>query len=355
VRPPTAAGADSDASRLRRQAIVGLVMLPLTILPFFGYFALTQEGALVWERLRLAISPPTLPTLSPADAAWVRQHTPSYTGTVALLLYHGIGSGADGDGGYSVSPERFAEQLATLRAAGMHTVTARDVADALAGRRALPPNAVMISFDDGRSDAMMYADPLLRQGGMRATMFVITGAAADPGVYYVSWDGLRRYEADGRWDLESHSARSHFEWNVGGRLLPALTSIESGETIEAYRRRVTTDLAAASTAISSHGGHRPVAFAYPFGAYGTGYDRRTNDPRLGPILHQAVASDYEIAFDQDDQTSWGLTGCDADPYHLHRLEVGDWSGRTLLSRISDAAAAFHGEPCRGPGQHLPSG
>ena len=64
---------------------------------------------------------------------------------------------------------------------------------------------------------------------------------------------------------------------------------------------------------------------------------------------------YEIAFDQDDQTSWGLTGCDADPYHLHRLEVGDWSGRTLLSRISDAAAAFHGEPCPGPGQHLPSG
>ena len=124
-----------------------------------------------------------------------------------------------------------------------------------------------------------------------------------------------------------------------------MTSIESGETIEEYRRRVGSDLADASSAILSHAGDRPVAFAYPFGAYGTGYDHRTNDPRLGPILHQAVASDYEIAFDQDDQASWGLTGCDADPYHLHRLEVGDWSGRTLLTRISSAAAAFDGEPC----------
>jgi poly-beta-1,6-N-acetyl-D-glucosamine N-deacetylase len=324
-------------------------MIPLTILPFLAYFTFTQEGALIWERLRIRVSPPKLPALSVGDGAWAREHAASYTGAVALLLYHGIGSGADGDGGYSVSPEHFAEQLAMLRAAGMHTVTAHDVANALGGRRVLPSNAVMISFDDGRSDAMMYADPLLRESGMRATMFVISGAAADPGVYYVSWDGLRRYEADGRWDLESHSARSHFQWNVDGRLLPTLTSIESTETIDAYRRRVYADLSDASAEILGHAGHRPVAFAYPFGAYGTGYDRRTNDPRLGPILHQAVASNYEIAFDQDDQASWGLMGCDVDPYHLHRLEVGDWSGRTLLTRISTAAAAFDGQECSARG------
>jgi peptidoglycan/xylan/chitin deacetylase (PgdA/CDA1 family) len=348
VRSATVRPSSPDGTRLRRQAIVGLMMIPLTVLPFFGYFALTQEGALLWERLQVALRPPVLPALSSTDVAWVRQHAPRYTGAVALLLYHGIGSGADGDGGYSVPSARFAEQLATLRAAGMHTVTARDVADALAGREALPANAVMISFDDGRSDAMMYADPLLRQGDMQATMFVIASAAADSGVYYVSWDGLRRYAATGRWDLESHSARSHFEWNVGGRLLPALTSVQSGESIDEYRRRVRDDLFEASGDIESHAGRRPVAFAYPFGAYGTGYDDRTNDARVGPILHQEVATNYEIAFDQDDQRAWGLTGCGSDPYHLHRLEVGDWSGRALLARISRAANAFHGESCVAP-------
>lgn len=343
--PPSPAHPSAEPRRLRRQAIVGLLMLPLTLLPFFAYFNLTQQGALVWERIKVTLSPPKLPTLSATDLAWTREHGPSYTGAVALLLYHGIGSGADGDGGYSVSPERFAEQLATLRAAGMHTVTARQVAAAIAGHATLPSNAVMISFDDGRSDAMMYADPLLRQAGMQATMFVIADAASDPGIYYVSWDGLDRYAATGRWELESHSAGSHFEWNVGGRLLPALTSIEHGETIDEYRQRVSEDLARAADEIGSVTGQRPVAFAYPFGAYGTGYDDRTNDPRLGPILHDVVASDYQIAFDQDDQGSWGLTTCGADPYHLHRLEVGDWSGRELLSRIDLAAAAFQGQGC----------
>ncbi len=331
--------------RVRRQALVGLLMLPLTLLPFFAYFNFTQQGALVWERIKVTISPPVLPVLSTSELAWIADRKPSYSGTVALLLYHGIGSGADGDGGFSISPERFAEQLATLRAAGMHTVTARQVAAAFAGDATLPPNAVMISFDDGRSDAMMHADPLLQQADMQATMFVISDTAGDPGIYYTSWDRLRGYGDSGRWDLQSHSAGSHFEWNVGDRLLPALTSIERGETIDQYRSRVGSDLARANSEITSHIGQTPVAFAYPFGAYGTGYDTRTNDPRLGPILQGFVAGEYQIAFDQDDQASWGLTGCDADPYHLHRLEVGDWSGRQLLSRINTAAAAFNGQPC----------
>jgi peptidoglycan/xylan/chitin deacetylase (PgdA/CDA1 family) len=322
-------------------------MLPLTLLPFVAYFNLTEQGALVWERFKVELSPPTLPIVSRADMAWIRGHGPHYTGAVALLLYHGIGSGTDGDGGYTTSPERFAEQLAMLQAADMHSVTARDVAAALAGRTTLPPNAVMISFDDGRSDAMMYADPLLRQSHMQATMFVIASAADDPGIYYVSWDDLRGYRATGRWDLESHSAASHFEWEVGGRLLPTLTSIEAGETIEAYRRRVSQDFAEASSQIHSRTGALPVAFAYPFGAHGTGYDHRTNDPRLGAILRAEIASEYEIAFDQDDQASWGLAACDADPYHLHRLEIGDWSGRTLLERIARAGARLRGRACPG--------
>jgi hypothetical protein len=108
---------------------------------------------------------------------------------------------------------------------------------------------------------------------------------------------------------------------------------------------VSQDLAGASDAIASQAGRRPVAFAYPFGSHGTGYDRRTNDARLGPILQDVVAGDYQIAFDQDDQAAWGLTTCGSDPYHLHRLEVGDWSGRTLVVRIRRASDLYQGPGC----------
>ncbi len=336
-------------SRVRRQAVVGLLMFPLSLLPFLAYFGLTQQGRLVWERIQVSISEPRLPALTPAERAWARSHAPRYEGGVALLVYHGIGSGTDGEGGLTASPERFAEQLATLRAAGMHAVTAREVAAAIAGRATLPPNAVMISFDDGRTDAMMFADPLLEQAGMRATMFVITDAAEDHGIYYVSWDGLRGYAASGRWDLESHGAGSHYEQDVEGNgpPLPALTSLGHDESIGAYTSRVRADLTRASEALASKVGRAPVAFAYPFGAHGTGYDDRTNDPRLGAILHGAVAARYRIAFDQDDQAAWSLASCADDPYHLHRLEVGDWTGRQLLERIAEAAAAFDPPACAG--------
>ena len=74
--PPSPAHPSAEPRRLRRQAIVGLLMLPLTLLPFFAYFNLTQQGALVWERIKVTLSPPKLPTLSATDLAWTREHGP---------------------------------------------------------------------------------------------------------------------------------------------------------------------------------------------------------------------------------------------------------------------------------------
>src|SRR5439155_687201 len=140
---------------------------------------------------------------------------------------------------------------------------------------ALPARAVMLTFDDGRAEAMLWADPLLADAGARATMFVITQAAGSRGIFYASWNQLKQYAASGRWDLESHTAGLHFRQTVaGGRQLPALASLKAGETIGGYTHRVQADLAAASAELEKETGERPVAFAYPFGDYGA---ERTND------------------------------------------------------------------------------
>jgi hypothetical protein len=132
---------------------------------------------------------------------------------------------------------------------------------------------------------------------------------------------------------------------TGGETLPVLTSLAPHEDLEDYRLRVEQDLRRASEAIESHVGVRPVAFAYPFGAYGGIYDSdRHNHPRIGSAL-RTIARQYSIAFDQDDQLSWGLAACEDDPFHLHRLEVGDWSGRELVDRISKAADEVDGPGC----------
>jgi peptidoglycan/xylan/chitin deacetylase (PgdA/CDA1 family) len=249
-------------------------------------------------------------------------------------VYHGIGSKGD-ESAFSITPGQLGSQLAYLRAGGMNVVTARQVADAFRRHQSLPPRAVMLTFDDGRAEAMLWADPLLAESHAKATMFVITHAAGSRGIFYASWKQLRQYASSGRWDLESHTAALHFRQGVSdGRQLPALASLRPGETIGGYTHRVEADLANASDELGKEIGQRPVAFAYPFGDYG---GERTNDERIKAILTTAVGHNYQLAFDQDDQLTVPLTTCGDDPFHLRRIDVGHWSGRDLLQRLTRAA------------------
>ena len=320
------------ASRYQvRQLVIGLIALPLTILPFVAYLTYTPEGRLVRDRALVALAPPVLPTLSAEQLAAIAHVAPRYEGKVMALAYHGIGSASDGEGGFVLSAKRFGEHLAALKAAGMNTVTAAQVADAFAGGPSLPPNAVLLSFDDGRADAMMFADPLLEQAGMSATMFVISGAASKPGIYYASWDKIEAYADSGRWDIQSHTAGSHREHEAdGGQSLPMLTSRTSDESIDDFRARIREDLEAATAAIETHVGRRPVAFAYPFGAYG---GDRANDLDIDNIVREEVGRLYGVAFQQDDQERVPLLTPDLDLLRLRRVEVQDWSGLQLLERI----------------------
>ncbi|MCA1845163.1 MAG: polysaccharide deacetylase family protein, partial [Actinobacteria bacterium] len=150
----------------------------------------------------------------------------------------------------------------------------------------------------------------------------------------------------GRWDIEAHSHDSHHEQEVdGGRKLPALTSLEPGESLDAYRARIREDLDRNDAAIEDHTGHEPVAFAYPFGAYG---GDRTNDPGIRAVLSEEVSRRYAVAFQQDEQDSIPLLDPAQDHTTLRRLEVGDWSGADLLARIAQAAAGS-GSTGAGPG------
>lgn len=321
----------------RTQLLVGLLAIPLSLVPFVAYGTSTPQGRLMTDQLRIRFDPPVVDELDSAELDAVRSAAPQYAGQVMPLVYHGVGSQSSGEGGTVVSPDQFAEQLAALRAAAMNFVTAEEVADAFSGGRPLPNNAVLITFDDARADAVLWATPMLEEIGAKATMFVITGAADDPGLYYAGWD-----ELDGSvWDVQSHSADLHVEQDTLEGSLPALTSRAAGESQQAWLRRVHNDLAQADAAIAEHTGRPPVAFAYPFGAWG---GDRTNDPELAQLLDVELGQHYRLGFHQDGQDEMTLSGPDTPPLGLRRLQVGDWSGVELIEHI--AAAAWRTESLR---------
>jgi peptidoglycan/xylan/chitin deacetylase (PgdA/CDA1 family) len=319
-----------------RQLVVGLLALPLSLLPFIAYCTLTPEGRLVRDKVVAWVAPPDLPRLSDAEQREAAAIVPTYGGGVTALVYHGLGSSSDGEGGYVMTAARFGEHLASLKAAGMQVVTAADIAWSMATGTPLPERAVMISFDDGRSDALLWADPLLKQAGMKATMFVISETAAKPSLYYAGWDRLRAAARSGRWDIEAHSHEAHRLQRVeSGEDLPALTSLAPGESLAEYQARVHEDLERNSAAIQAHIGQRPVAFAYPFGAYGA---ERANDPRIQEILRNEIANRFVVAFHQDGQDTVPLVNPSQSRIGLRRLSIGNWSGTDLLRRIAKVVA-----------------
>jgi len=74
----------------------------------------------------------------------------------------------------SASPRQFREQLMFVQRR-FKPVSFRALFDALDGGPPLPPDAIMITFDDGYDDNYRIAFPILRELGLSAMFFVSTG------------------------------------------------------------------------------------------------------------------------------------------------------------------------------------
>ena len=208
---------------------------------------------------------------------------------VPILSYHSVGEVASE---YVVPLSAFEEQLDWLAAQRFRTVSLHDLAESRAGRATLPPRAIVLTFDDGKSDALDVVVPSLRKRGMRATFFIITGRVGEPG--FLTWQGVRALAAAGM-EIGSHT-RTHPR-------LPELADDVAEEELKISRIRLEAEIG------------RPVeALAYPYNSL------RSRTESL------AAAAGYRIAVA-------GSAHGSADLLRLRRFPV---DGFTSLSTIQRA-------------------
>jgi peptidoglycan/xylan/chitin deacetylase (PgdA/CDA1 family) len=128
---------------------------------------------------------------------------------LVVLTYHRIGmSPGEGEldpGVVDATPAELSAELAVLRDQAT-VVSMADVHRAFRGAR-LPPNAALVTFDDGYADAEL-AIPLLRRAGVPATFFIPT---AFP-------DGGRLFWWDRVWLTLRRCRRARFELTYPERL-----------------------------------------------------------------------------------------------------------------------------------------
>lgn len=169
----------------------------------------------------------------------------------AILTYHSIDpSGSP----ISIDEQTFARHVHFLASGRVRIVPLAEL-----GRIAPEVDAAAITFDDGFVNFAERAWPALREHGLPATLFVVSGRvgldnawsgkrhALVPSLPLLDWDALGKLAAEGL-DLGGHS-RTHPH-------LEALSDDEQAQEIEGC-----------AAEIARRTGKRPESYCYPFGTF----------------------------------------------------------------------------------------
>jgi len=167
---------------------------------------------------------------------------------VPVLMYHKVDAVVPNEAvgrDLTVEPGAFAAQLGYLRAHRIRTITAGELATAVA-RGNHPHDAVVLTFDDGYADAATTALPILRRYGARATFYVSSGFVGTP--RHLTWKQMRAMRAAGM-EVACHGT-DHLDLSTLDR---AGQLREAGGCMKRFARFL--------------GGAAPTTYAYPAGKY----------------------------------------------------------------------------------------
>jgi len=184
---------------------------------------------------------------------------------------------------YAMSAENLAMHFAWLRDGGYNVVSLDQVLAATAGRRSLPPKAVLLTFDDGLASVYTTVYPLLKLFEYPALVSVVTSwVETEVEVVYenhrlssrdfLTWAQMREMQKSGLVEIISHTHDMHqgITGNPQGNQQPmAVTRLydDDYETPNEYMERVENDIATSASLITKNTGKAPRAIVWPYGQY----------------------------------------------------------------------------------------
>ena len=160
-----------------------------------------------WRVLAGGPADPEAPVLPPLQP-------PAQQLEVPILMYHHIlelpASASALDLSLAVSPQQFEEQLKYLKQRGYHAITFNQLFNALYFGASLPEHPVILTFDDGYTDAYTNAYTLLKKYGYTGMFYIITEKVGWEG--QATWNQLHEMLANGM-QIGSHSVH-HVDMGV---------------------------------------------------------------------------------------------------------------------------------------------
>ena len=183
-----------------------------------------------------------------------------------IIMYHSILPAVRSVNDYTVTVAQFDADLAYLHNKGYQTITIADLLDYMNGG-SLPDKPVMITFDDGQLNNLVYAAPILEKYGVRA-VFSVVGVYVEraereqdpnPAYAYMTWDDIHDASRSGIIEIQNHSYNLH-----GGSARMGFRQ-KSGETPAAFMDSIFSDILKMQSLLIRNSRVTPTCFTYPYG------------------------------------------------------------------------------------------
>jgi peptidoglycan/xylan/chitin deacetylase (PgdA/CDA1 family) len=180
---------------------------------------------------------------------------------VPVLMYHSISYEKGNE--LKVPVENFRAQMEYLKESGFTTLTMNQLWDFFANNAPLPEKPIVLTFDDGYKDNYTDAFPIMKEFGMKGTIYVITGTI-DKNSAYITSEQIREMHEYGL-DMDSHT--------VNHEDLSSLSYAKQYETVKNAKDTLEDLL-----------NKEVKSFAYPYGKYN------------GNTIKAVRAAGYKMAF-----------------------------------------------------------
>ena len=273
----------------------------------FGLFVFCLVGTAVFMWVKIGFSLERAPTPSevPADVVGSQPsqsttqipltNTSSASFRVPILMYHYIRDYADRTDDplgvqLSVAPDILSSQLDALVAEGYHTISLSELAEGKYGEK-----SVILTFDDGYTDAYKKALPILLDHKMTATFFVVGDFVGRKG--YMTRDQITKLREAGM--------------EIGGHTMSHV-NLANQTRENAY------------TQISNSLVDTEYVFSYPSGQY----KAETVDLVFGLGVRAAVTTNFGVATEQ------------SSLFELPRIRVKNFTD--VMQRINEEIAIADG-------------
>lgn len=134
----------------------------------------------------------------PDKAQWTNQD-----GFIALS-YFGVARNGTSE---LISKKRLNQQLKALHDQGYVTISQQDVMDYYKHGKPLPPKALFLSFEDGRNDSSLFAQPLLEKYNYKATILSYANKVGSNESKFLQPKDMLSMMKKGYWELGSNGYR----------------------------------------------------------------------------------------------------------------------------------------------------